>query len=165
MKNVKVKNSSIQGKGVFAAKDIKAGAVVLEIDDSHIVKYLSSLTKEQHEFDCDYLSSGTIVLMQEPEKYINHSCDPSAYVKTINGVRNVLAMHDIKTGEEITYDYSMNSDNEGTFECNCGSSICRRIYNGNFFKLPIEVQKRYIPYLDSWFVQEHIEEIERIKSS
>lgn len=88
--NVVVKNSSMQGKGVFAARDFKAGDFVLVINDSHVVTDESKLTKEQHEFDLDYLND-RIILMQEPEKYINHSCNPTVYVKTKNGVRNVYA--------------------------------------------------------------------------
>ena len=34
--------------------------------------------------------------MQEPEKYINHSCNPTVYVKAENGMRNVYAMRNIK---------------------------------------------------------------------
>ncbi len=163
MKNVEVRNSPIQGKGVYALREFKAGEEVLEIDDSHVVTDESSLTQEQHAFDCDYLADGKIILMQEPEKYINHSCDPSTYVKTKKGIRKVLAMRDIKIGEEITYDYSINGDNDGTFECKCGAINCRGIYQGNFFKLPKELQIKYLPYLDDWFVKKHSTEIERLK--
>lgn len=163
MKKVIVKSSPIQGKGVYATVDIKKGNVVLEIDDSHVVTDPSKLTKEQNEYDCDYLENGKVILMQSPEKFINHSCDPSTYVKTINGVRKVLAMRDIKIGDEITYDYSINGDNDGTFACHCGSKICRGIYQGNFFKLPKEIQLKYLPYLDGWFVKQYIGKIERIK--
>jgi len=163
MKNVEVKNSPIQGKGVYACKDFKEGQLVLEIDDTHVVTDTNTLTKEQFELHCDYLGNGTIILMQEPEVYINHACDPNTYVKTINGIRKVLAMRDIKTGDEITYDYTINGDNAGTFECKCGAKNCRRIYTGSFFKLPRELQIKYLPYLDDWFVQEHLSEIEKLQ--
>lgn len=163
MKNVEVRNSSIQGKGVYACKDFLKGEIVLEIDDSHVVKDVNTLTKEQFEFHCDYLSNGTIILMQEPEVYINHSCDPNTYVKTINGVREVISMRDIKEDDEITYDYAINGENAGTFECRCGAENCRRIYNGNFFKLPIDLQLKYLPYLDDWFVKDHQAEIDILK--
>ncbi|NMB57471.1 SET domain-containing protein [Candidatus Beckwithbacteria bacterium] len=39
----------------------------------------------------DYLDN-KIVLMQAPEKYINHSCDPNVYVKTVSGLRKVYAI-------------------------------------------------------------------------
>ena len=160
--NVYVKESPLQGRGVFAAKDFKKNNLVLEIDDTHVVEDENKLTPEQHAFDLDYLEN-KIVLMQEPEKYINHSCDPNTYVKTKNNIRQILAMRDISKGDEITYDYSINGDNEGTFECRCGSKNCRKIYQGNFFKLPIEIQKQYLPYLDDWFSKKHKKEIQQIK--
>jgi len=161
--NVYVKESPLQGRGVFAAKDFKKNNLVLEIDDTHVVEDENKLTPEQHAFDLDYLEN-KIVLMQEPEKYINHSCDPNTYVKTKNNIRQILAMRDISKGDEITYDYSINGDNEGTFECRCGSKNCRKIYQGNFFKLPIEIQKQYLPYLDDWFSKKHKKEIQQIKN-
>ena len=85
MKNVVVKKSRIIGKGVFSSKNFREGEVILEIDDSHVVTDPSKLTKEQHEFELDYLADGKIVVMQAPERYINHSCDPNSYVKTVNG--------------------------------------------------------------------------------
>ncbi len=162
--NVEVKKSTKQGKGVFACKDFKKGDLVLEIDDSHIVTDESKLTKEQYECHCDYLAD-KVVLMQEPEVYINHSCDPNVYVKTEKGIRNVYALRDIKEGDEIAYDYSINGDNDGVFECNCGSKNCRGVYQGNFFKLPIEVQLRYLPYLDDWFVEKHKTRIDKVKNN
>jgi hypothetical protein len=156
--NVSVLDSPVQGKGIFASKNFRRGELILEIDDSHVVTDESKLTPEQHEFDLDYLADKTI-LMQSPEKYINHSCDPTAYVKTRQGIRQVLAMRDIQKGEEITYDYAVNGDNDGAFVCRCGSKNCRKIYQGNFFKLPEELQVHYLPYLDDWFVRKHKQEI------
>lgn len=166
MKNsfVYVSSSPLQGTGVFVEHDFSVGEVVLEIDDSHVVTDESKLTPEQHEFDLDYLEDKTI-LMQAPEKYINHSCDPNVYVKTKDAIRQVLAMKDIPKGEEITYDYTINGDNEGTFICHCGSKNCRKIYQGDFFKLPKELQLHYLPYLDDWFVRKHNDKIEKLKES
>lgn len=159
--NVEVKKSPMQGNGVFASHDLKKGDFVLAIDDSHVVEDESKLTSDQHAFDLDYLDD-KIVVMQSPEKFINHSCDPNVYVKTENGVRNIYAMRDIKKGYEIAYDYSINGDNEGTFECHCGSKNCRKVYQGNFFKLPTDIQLKYIPYLDEWFVKKHQDKIDQL---
>lgn len=56
-----------------------------------------------------------------------------------------------------------NGDNDGTFECHCGSKNCRKIYQGNFFKLSIDLQIKYLPYLDNWFIDEHKLETEKLK--
>jgi len=162
-RNVIVKDSATSGKGVFSERNFEQGDFVLAIDDSKIVTDNSKLTEQQHEFDLDYVDGKTI-LMQEPEKYINHSCDPNVYVKTTNYIRNIYAMKPIKQGDEITYDYSINGDNEGTFICHCHSKNCRKLYLGDFFKLPIDVRLRYLPFLDDWFVHKHKSEIEKIKN-
>lgn len=161
--SVELRESLLQGLGVFACRTFSTGAIVLTIDDTHVVTDESALTADQHEFDLDYVD-GKVILMQEPEKFINHSCDPNVYVKTEQNVRNVYTIRDIKAGEEITYDYAVNGDNEGTFECHCGSPICRKVYVGNFFKLPIERQKYYLPYLDVWFAEKYKEQLTKLSS-
>lgn len=162
MKDVVVKKSKIQGKGVFANKNFHQGEVILEIDDSHVVKEESKLTKYQKEFVADYLPD-KIVLMQSPERYINHSCEPNVYVKTINGIRQVLAMRKIKKGEEILFDYEINADYGGAFTCHCGSKNCRGVYHGDFFKLPRKIQLKYLPYLEDWFIKRHKKKIEKLE--
>ncbi len=159
--HVHVATSPMQGQGVFADRGFKTGELVLEIDDTHVVTDETQLTQEQHDFDLDYIGDKQI-LMQSPEKYINHSCEPNTFVKTKNGVRQVLAMRDISRGEEITYDYAVNGDNDGTFSCHCGSEKCRKTYQGNFFKLQKEIQIQYLPYLDNWFVEKYQDEIRAI---
>lgn len=164
MSNVSVRQSEKQGRGVFADRDFLVGETVLQIDDSHVVTDETVLTDEQHEFDLDYVGDMTI-LMQEPEKFINHSCDPNTFVKTLNSIRTVLAMKAIKKDDEITYDYVVNGDNDGTFTCHCGSERCRGVYQGSFFKLPLSLQCEYLPYLDTWFVEKHAREIQELKAS
>jgi len=77
--------SPIHGIGVFAAADISKGAPILKIDDSRIVSDEAPLRQSAGEYDyhCDYLAGGTVVLMQSPERHINHSCDPNVFVRTI----------------------------------------------------------------------------------
>jgi len=165
MENVVVKESRISGKGVFSSRNFGKGEVILEMDDSHVVTDPSKLTKEQHEFELDYLADGKIVVMQAPERYINHSCDPNCYVKTANGIRKVFAMRDIHKGEEIVGDYSINGYNEGTFKCRCRSKNCRVVFQGSFFRLPKPLQKKYLPYLDDWFIEQFKDEIGRLQCS
>jgi len=162
MKNVEVRKSQIQGTGVYSLKNYKVGEVILDIDDSQVIADPSTLSQEDNEYNCDYLDNGRIILMKEPERCINHSCDPSTYVKTIDGVRKVIAKKNIKVGDEITYDYAINGENAGTFTCRCGSNKCRGVYIGNFFKLPVALQKEYLPYLDSWFANKYKEELEKL---
>jgi uncharacterized protein len=88
--------------------------------------------------------------------WINHSCTPNA---GLNGQIMLVAMRDIRRGEEITFDYAMS---DGTpydeFDCMCGSLDCRGYVSGNDWKLP-ELQRRYqghfSPYLQERINQMH----------
>ena len=162
------KKSCISGKGVFAGVDIPKGHPILRIDDSRLVTTENPLREEEgeHEHHCDYLPDGKIVLMQAPEKYINHSCDPNTYVKTMSGNRYVFAISDIQAGEELTFEYCLNNDDETTYwECHFGSHRCRGQYHSNFLALPMALKLEYLPLLESWFIEEHKIRIEKILNS
>lgn len=165
MENVVVKKSKIHAKGVFAKRDFKKGEIILAIDDSRVVTDDNPLRRELGEYKrhCDYLTGGKVILMQPPERYINHCCEPNTYVKEINGVRRVVALKDIKSSEEITYDYCINGRGDTVWQCNCGSPKCRKTIHSDFFHLPKEKQLEYLPYLNDWFVNENREKVEELK--
>jgi len=60
--------------------------------------------------------------------YINHSCAPNAFIKTLYGKVLFFALRDIRPGEEITidYEYTLHPDSK---RCKCGSSTCRGTIN------------------------------------
>jgi uncharacterized protein len=165
MKDLIVAPSAVHGLGVFAARDINPGETILQIDDSRVVDDEHPLRPEYGEYDyhCDYLAGGRVVLMQLPERHINSSCDPNAYVRWENGKRYVIARRTIGNGEEITYDYIIDCHGGKEWECLCGSVSCRgRIVSG-FFELPLELQIEYLPLLSGWFIEEHRELVEKLQ--
>jgi uncharacterized protein len=162
---VVIHESSIEGSGVFAVRLFRKGEPVLAIDDSRTVNDHAPLQPGEEERHCDYLECGRVVLMQPPERYINHSCDPNTYVKTVNGKRFVIARRDIAAGEEITYDYSINSDGDTVWLCRCDAGRCRREIHSDFFHLPIEFQREYLPLLDDWFRKERAKDIDHLGNS
>lgn len=159
---VEVRDSAIQGLGVFAGEDATRGDTVLVIDDSQVVKDESSLPKRDVDH-CDYLADGKAVLMQSPERHINHSCDPNVFVKTIDGKRHVIALRAIAAREEITYDYCINGFGDVVWQCNCGSSRCRKSIHSDFFRLPLERHVEYLPLLDEWYVNQYAHKVEALK--
>ena len=56
--------------------------------------------------------------------YVNHSCRPNAFMQTFGKHLLVLALRDIRPGEEITvdYEYTLHSDRK---RCTCGAPNCR----------------------------------------
>ena len=160
--DVAVRSSAIQGFGVFAVRPFPKGAVVQVIDDSRIVDDLHPLGPGDDARHCDYLEGGKVVLMQPPERHINHSCHPNTYVKTVDGRRLVLALRDIPAVEEITYDYCINGGGNTVWTCHCGAARCRREIHSDFFHLPLELQREYLPLLDDWFRRERSAEVEEL---
>lgn len=80
--NIEVKNSDIEGVGVFSLKGLSIGEI---IGDARVE------------------SNRTIL-----GRYINHSDDPNAQAKIIGNKAVVIAIKDISHNEEITMDYRVN---------------------------------------------------------
>lgn len=59
--------------------------------------------------------------MQEPERHVNHSCEPNVVSKDWCEV----ALRDIKKGEEILSDYVEELPSAELMECHCKSDKCR----------------------------------------
>ncbi len=157
-----VSSSSIEGLGVFASSELDVGEQVLKIDDSHVVDAAHPVNKAE-ELYLDYLFGDRIVLMQAPERYTNHSCNPNVFVRTHHGVREVVALRPIRTGEEITYDYSVNGLGNTVWNCFCRSIRCRHSVHSDFFHLPLELQREYLPFLDEWFRTEKREQLKTLE--
>src|SRR3989304_6709929 len=103
--DVVVRSSPIHGVGVFAGRGFRQGELILQPDESHVVKDEDALPEDERKYCYDL--PGKSVLWPPPERYINHSCEPRACIKTVGDVRVVLAMRDIEPDEEITLDYRM----------------------------------------------------------
>jgi GNAT superfamily N-acetyltransferase len=165
MSPVYTAESSIHGTGVFSSSPYSPGEIVLRIDDARVVTDADPLDPARGELEhhCDYLAGGQVVLMQPPERFINHRCDPNTYIRTIAGDRYVVALKEIRPGDEITYDYCVNGEGETGWFCTCGSPACRKHHLSGFFHLPIDVQARYLALLEDWFVAEHRDEVDSLK--
>lgn len=120
---IEIKDSKIQGKGAFVAKDVKKGEIVL--DWKNCSKEISREEFNQLSDDeKQYVSiiKGKHLLFFEPARFFNHSCEPNTKV---DGHYDV-AIRDIKKGEEITVDYFAEKV-PIRFKCNCGSDKCKGI--------------------------------------
>jgi SET domain-containing protein len=160
--SVAVKPSPMHGKGVFAAINFKAGDVILTFDDSRLVTDENPLREGEHPYHCEWLPDGRVIYGQEPERYINHSCDPRAYIKEKDGIRYLVARRDIHAGEEINSDYSIDNWGDVWWSCNCGSVRCRKTVYNDFFRLPLETQIEYLPYLSQAFRNRFREQVEAL---
>lgn len=168
--NVRIGESKVHGTGVFALRDLRRAESVLEIDDSDAVADRSRLTREQiiHlDVFIDRSGNERVISMKSPEKYINSSCDPNVRSRTDmrSGIRRAYALRDIRKGEEIMWDYELNSWEkwDAPTRCCCGSANCRKTIRGPYFALPREVQLKYLPLLDEPFRRKFARRIRAIQ--
>lgn len=151
-KDYYVKETARIGKGLFVGKNFAKDEFILFIEGKVVeTNDHSSFPQEvqDHWFPFD---RNKYVLPQAPWMYLNHSCDPNAGIKNN---REIVAMRSIKKGEEITIDYAMNSNDEWTMECNCGSPKCRKLI-GHFNMLDEETKLRYLDYVCDFLREDYL---------
>ena len=155
---VEVRQSSIEGLGVFALEPVARGKCIHQINVIREITPLAPIREDRGERldHCDY-PDGKVVLLGYPDRHLNHSCDPNAYVRYENNACYLHSRRDISIGQEITCDYNFNITGGTSWPCHCGANRCRGETIGDFFKLPIEIQREYRPLLADWFVRRHRE--------
>ena len=81
--------------------------------------------------------------------YSNHSCYANLGIR---GEITLVAMRDIRAGEELTHDWAMTDDDDYSVECKCGAPNCRKILTGKDWQL-LELQKRYAGYFSAYLAR------------
>ena len=121
--NVEIRQSKIQGQGLYARRIFEPGEVVLRWDCSHTLTsdQLAQLTEEERRYTHP-LDNERTMIVQPPERFVNHSCDNNTGVRGFCDV----AIRRIEIGEEITSDYGSDGASV-SFECLCGSDVCRKV--------------------------------------
>ncbi len=122
-KDIIIKKSKINKKGVFAARDFRKGEVVLKWNPKILEQSEIGKLKNNQKQYLKKVGRNKYFLRQSPEKFVNHSCE--ANTRSKNGCD--VAIRKIKKGEEITSDYG--KDSLVSFVCKCGSKNCRGVIN------------------------------------
>lgn len=134
--------STVSGTGVIARRDIKKGEIVLPLTGQRLRSdQIDGINRSQSLLQIDedlyLMATGTI------DDFLNHSCDPNLGF-TPDGM-NYMALRDIKTGEEMFWDYSTcENDAIWSMDCLCGSAKCRGKVRG-YPNLDKETRKRLLP--------------------
>ncbi len=138
---VRVRRSRIQGRGVFAARDILEGERIIEYigtrisseeadaqspDDERSRRHHTFLFAIDDERVIDASRGGN------EARLINHSCDPNCEVVVARRRIFIHALRDIREGQELAYDYWYVTDDgysmddlRRIYPCRCGASTCR----------------------------------------
>jgi len=161
--------SATQGCGIFAKADIRKGerlaifgGKVMLIDDMYqLPREMQSYTMQIEE----RFVLGPAGSVSEDTDFFNHSCCPNS---GFSGQIFLVAMRDIRAGEEITFDYAMTVSESGgsdmvfCLKCSCGSSLCRGTITEQDWRLP-GLQARYKGFF-SPYIQEKIERLKKDQS-
>ena len=131
---IEVRESSVHGRGVYAAQFISKGTRIIEYTGERVSwEAAPDDADDPHTFYFG-LENGEVI---NPEidgndaRWINHSCDPNCEAIEEDDHIFIYAMRNIQPGEELFYDYAMEIDEPLTkaskkkFACYCGASTCR----------------------------------------
>lgn len=136
------------GLGVFAARPIRAGAIVMLDEDGDYYRNVVSYRELRRQgYDLDITLQVGHDAYKLPnctlDDFTNHSCDPNTGIRLTERGMVILALRDIAAHEELTYDYSTYLNNPyESLRCLCGAANCRGVI-GNFSTLPAELKRRY----------------------
>lgn len=129
--------SRIHGMGGFARMDIAAGTQVIEYAGERITKHESLRRCEagnEYIFALDDEHDLDGSLPSNPARFLNHSCEPNCEVKHVEDHLWIVAKHDIRTEEELTFNYGYDLENYREYPCRCGAADCvRYIVSAEFF--------------------------------
>jgi SET domain-containing protein len=125
--NVLVRQSVIHGTGAFARRDLAKGSQVIEYIGEKISKAESARRIDSdNEFiftlDDEFDLDGKVDW--NPARFINHSCDPNCEAE-IDGHRVwIIALRDLKAGEELSFNYGYDLVDYHEHPCRCGANEC-----------------------------------------
>jgi len=123
-----IRQSKIHSHGCYTTHPIKKGKVLAEytgvrisVDDADALyesipeTYLFGLSDGKHVIDGDGVAA-----------FINHSCNPNCEPDEKDGRVFIVALRDIKAGEELTYDYNLyDGELDDPAPCYCRAANCR----------------------------------------
>lgn len=139
------------GKGCFADETIKKGESICFFEGEETTwkeserRYLEGKDRLDDPFQ---ISETKYIELDKPYIYFNHSCNPNSGFR---GKNELIAIRDIKPGEEIAYDYSTvvwddrwaKIHGAWTMKCKCKEKNCRKII-GDFLTIPKSQRMEYL---------------------
>lgn len=137
-----VRRSPRHGRGVYAAARIPAGTPIIEytgelITEAEGERRYPTLPDGREEPEHTYLLTLDEYRVIDANvggnaaRFINHSCEPNCEPIAYGDHMWIVAIRDIRPGEELAYDYAIELDEPHTparkrrFPCRCGTRGCR----------------------------------------
>ena len=153
---VEVRLHPKKGKAVYAREDI--------LKDEFVAGYYGEIYEAPHALAVPSIAINHAVQFSEYKwrdgvtggvaRYLNHSCEPNCGIK---GLHDLVAMREIKAGEELCWDYAMTEDSNWEVpgrQCFCGTPVCRgRIVP--YRELTVQEKEKYQDYTSAWLQQKY----------
>ena len=126
--NVRVGRSRIHGKGAYAGAPIPAkkkigslgGEIISMREGRKRARRLNSISLVEL---WNGKSLDASVNFNEL-RFINHSCSPNTFMRTIGHHVEFYALRPIRTSEELTCNYGL-THHDGNHPCQCGAPNCK----------------------------------------
>ncbi|KAJ3374663.1 histone methyltransferase set1 [Allomyces arbusculus] len=143
-KRLKIAKSGIHNWGLYALEPIEAGDLVIEYV-GEVVRQKVADTREL-QYEREGLGGSSYLFRLDDDRvvdatktgnyarFINHCCDPNciARIIAVDGRKRIViyAAKPIAVGEEITYDYKFDfEDDDAKIPCLCEAKACRGFLN------------------------------------
>jgi hypothetical protein len=140
------------GLGVYAQRAFRRGDFLFSAD-GQVIPY-QTMYSLQIDWD-KHLDA------YPPARYLNHSCQPNAGVKTNSqGLPDFYALRDIAKDEEIRYDYAMTEyrhyqrprpELDFDLTCHCGAPGCRGRF-GYYAEITPAWKEKYCGFISDYLV-------------
>jgi len=138
--NVILARSKIAGLGLYAARDLERGQMIVEYIGEVIRGELTDLREKRYEsqnrgiymFRLDDYRVVDATMTGGVARYINHCCEPNCVTETVELADwhiIIFANRRISRGEELSYDYKFDFEDDNKIPCLCGAKNCRKWMN------------------------------------
>jgi hypothetical protein len=121
------KESAIDGFGGFAKLDLMKGARILEYLGEKIDKQESARRCEANNVYIFALNEQQDIdgaVDWNPARLLNHSCSPNCEAQFDEDRIWIIALRNIRAGEELTFNYGFDLQDYRDYPCQCGSADC-----------------------------------------
>jgi SET domain-containing protein len=115
------------GKGLFTLDPIPKGCFIIEYTGKPVPKELQETKKGRYLFwtsKKDMIDGNT---KTNTAKYINHSCKPNCEATGPNGHIYIISLRNIKSGEELTFNYGDEYFDEYIKNVGCRCNKCQSV--------------------------------------
>lgn len=124
---LELRPSGIHGRGAFARQPIPAETRLLEyvgrkVDKTESAKLCDDGNPYIFTINDEWDIDGDVPW--NPARFLNHSCGPNCEAQQEEDRIWIVALRDIATGEELTFNYGYDISEWRDYPCACGSPQC-----------------------------------------